>query len=144
MRMSVWKAIEGYEEMYEISDRAEIRRIAGEGLDGRKVSQHRISSSKAQNGMRYVSLWKDGKRKSFMQHKLYASAFHLTENEAARRIYYGFRGDKEAIDNVRDHLKVLALEFQREEKSGKDRHDEILYIEAFLEELDTDKVRGIQ
>lgn len=82
--------------------------------------------------------------KVFMQHKLYAAAFHLTENEAARRIYYGFRGDKETIDNVRDRLKALALEFQREEKSGKDRHDEILYIEAFLEELDTDKVRGIQ
>lgn len=142
--MSVWKTIEGYEGMYEISDQAEIRRVAGEGLDGRRVSQHRISSSRAQNGMRYVSLWKDGKRKSFMQHKLYAAAFHLTENEAARRIYYGFRGDKEAIDTVRDCLKELALEFKKEENSGKDRHDEILYIEAFLEELDTDGVRGIQ
>lgn len=142
--MSVWKAIEGYEGMYEINDKAEIRRVAGAGLDGRKVSQHTICSSRAQNGMRYVSLWKDGKRKSVMQHKLYAAAFHITENEAARRIYYGFRGDKKAIDTVRDHLKELALAFQKEEKSGKDRHDEILYIQAFLEELDTDKVRGIQ
>lgn len=141
--MTVWKQIKGYEELYEINEKGMIRRKDGMGNDGRKVTEHLIATSKAQNGMRYVSLRKNGKRRSHMQHKVYASAFGITENEAVRRLYYGFYGDQDAIEKVRTLLKGMIFELEEEERNGTDRHDELLYMESFLEELETDGVRGI-
>lgn len=141
--MAVWKPIQGYEGLYEMNEKAEIRRIEGNGRDGRKVSEHAICSSRAQNGMRYVSLWKDGKRRSHMHHKLYAAAFHISENEAARRLYYGFHGKKEAADHVRGYLRQLCEQLEKQEQEGADCHDELLYLQAFLEELDHDQVMGV-
>ena len=141
--MTVWKQIKNYEDLYDINEKGMIRRKNGTGNDGRKITEHLIAVSKAQNGMRYVSLRKNGKRTSHMQHKLYASAFGITENEAARRLYYGFHGDQAAIENVRTRLKEIIFELEKEERNGTDRHDELLYMESFLEELDTDAVRGI-
>ena len=49
-----------------------------------------------------------------MLHKLYVQAFSMSEKEASRRIYYGFRGDEQAVEN---------------------HHNEILYMKQFVEEL---------
>ena len=141
--MSEWRPIQGYEGLYEINECAQVRRNAGSGTDGRKVNEHMLCPSKAQHGMCYVSLWKNGKRKSHMQHKLYAAAFHITENEAVRRLYYGFHGNQKAVERICILLENMQKSLEQEAQKGHDRHDEILYVKAFLSEIKNDNVHGI-
>lgn len=135
----MWKAIKGYEGLYEINEEAVVRRLAGTACDGRKVSSHVVVSSKTRKGTRYIALWKEGKRKTFMLHKLYAEAFGVSENEASRRLYLGFTGDGAAIHNVRSALLANLNFYEEEQASGQNRNDEILYIKHFLYELKSGK-----
>ena len=85
----MWRDIKDYEGLYEINENAVVRRVEGKGIDGRKVTTHVVVSSKTRKGTRYIALWKNGNRKTFMLHKLYAEAFYMSENEACRRLYKG-------------------------------------------------------
>ena len=96
----MWRDIKGYEGLYEINENAVVRRVDGTGIDGRKVSTHVVVSSRTKKGTRYIALWKEGGRRTYMLHKLYATAFQMSENEAIRRLYRGFNGNGEAIHNV--------------------------------------------
>lgn len=78
----MWRDIKDYEGLYEINENAVVRRVEGKGIDGRKVTTHVVVSSKTRKGTRYIALWKNGNRKTFMLHKLYAEAFYMSENEA--------------------------------------------------------------
>lgn len=73
-----------------------------------------------------------------MLHKLYATAFQMSENEAIRRLYRGFTGNGEAIHNVCGTLLENLKLYEKEQAEGMNRNDEILYIRQFLEELKTD------
>lgn len=134
----MWQDIRGYEGLYEINENAVVRRMDGNGTDGRKVSTHIVMSSRTKKGTRYIALWKDGKRRTYMLHKLYAAAFHISESEAGRRLYRGFIGDGEAIRNVRNTLLYNLRLYETEQADGVNRNDEILYIRQFLEELNKD------
>lgn len=134
----MWREIKGYEGLYEINEDAVIRRMEGIGTDGRTVTSHVVVASKTQKGTRYINLWKDGLRKTFMLHKIYAETYGVSENEASRRCYLGFKGDDNAVDNVRIALSKVLDDYQKEEKNGISRNDEILYIRQFLYELKTD------
>lgn len=134
----MWRYIKGYEGLYEINEDAVVRRLDGKGVDGRKVSTHVVVSSRTKKGTRYIALWKDGRRRTHMLHKLYAAAFQISENEAVRRLYRGFTGNGEAICNVRRALLYKLKIYESEQAEGIDRNDEILYIRQFLEELDED------
>lgn len=134
----MWRNIKGYEGLYEINENAVVRRVDGTGVDGRKVTAHVVMSSKTKKGTRYIALWKDGTRRTYMLHKLYAAAFGISENEAVRRLYKGFLGNGEAIFNVRSVLLQNLRFYESEQASGENRNDEILYIRQFLEELKMD------
>ena len=142
--LHMWREIKGYEGLYEINEDAVIRRVEGTGSDGRKISTHVVSSSKTRKGTRYIALWKDGDRKTFMLHKIYSDAFYISENEACRRLYKGFSGNATAVQNVKEILLHNLTELEQEQAGGEDRHDEILYIKQFLEELKHDKVCSIR
>lgn len=98
----MWRDIKEYEGLYEINENAVVRRVEGKGIDGRKVTTHVVVSSKTRKGTRYIALWKDGNRKTFMLHKIYAEAFYMSENEACRRLYKGFIGYGQAVQNVKE------------------------------------------
>lgn len=131
----MWREIKGYEGLYEINEQAMVRRLCGEKSDGRKTSTHRVMSSSTAKGTQYIALWKQGERRTFMLHKLYAQAFYMSEKEACRRLYQGFRGDGQAVQNVKEILLKNLNDLEQLEASGNDRHDEILYIKQFLDEL---------
>lgn len=131
----MWREIKGYEGLYEINEDASVRRVAGEGTDGRRISSHMVLSSRTSKGSRYIALWKNGERRTYMLHGLYAEAFHITKKEACRRLYQGFRGDGKAVRNVRQILLKNLDELERSQAAGEDNHDEILYMKQFLEEL---------
>lgn len=140
----MWKDIKGYEGLYEINEKAEIRRIEGTRLDGRKVRTHCVHPSKTEKGTLYIALWKDGVRRTVMLHKLYAENFGISRNEACRRIYKGFTGEKQAIDNVKEILLRNIAILKKEQAAGKNSTDEILYMEQFLKELEKDKIGYIR
>ena len=134
----MWRDIKGYEGLYEINENAVVRRVDGTGIDGRKVSTHVVVSSRTKKGTRYIALWKEGGRRTYMLHKLYATAFQMSANEAIRRLYRGFTGNGEAIHNVCGTLLESLKLYEKEQAEGLNRNDEILYIRQFLEELKTD------
>lgn len=134
----MWRDIKGYEGLYEINENAVVRRVDGTGIDGRKVSTHVVVSSRTKKGTRYIALWKEGGRRTYMLHKLYATAFQMSENETIRRLYRGFNGNGEAIHNVCGTLLESLKIYEKEQAEGLNRNDEILYIRQFLEELKTD------
>lgn len=134
----MWRDIKGYEGLYEINENAVVRRVDGTGIDGRKVSTHVVVSSRTKKGTRYIALWKEGGRRTYMLHKLYATAFQMSENEVIRRLYRGFNGNGEAIHNVCGTLLESLKIYEKEQAEGLNRNDEILYIRQFLEELKTD------
>ena len=120
----MWRDIKDYEGLYEINENAVVRRVEGKGIDGRKVTTHVVVS--------------------FMLHKLYAEAFYMSENEACRRLYKGFIGYGQAVQNVKDILLKNLSDLEKEQSIGENRHDEILYIQQFLDELKNDKVCGVR
>lgn len=64
----IWKPIDGYEGLYEVSNDGQVR--------NRKGEQKVLSIKKGANtNYREVSLWKDGKNKRFLVHRLVAKAF---------------------------------------------------------------------
>ena len=134
----MWRDIKGYEGLYEINENAVVRRVDGTGIDGRKVSTHVVVSSRTKKGTRYIALWKEGGRRTYMLHKLYATAFQMSENEEIRRLYRGFNGNGEEIHNVCGTLLESLKIYEKEQAEGLNRNDEILYIRQFLEELKTD------
>ena len=78
----MWRDIKDYEGLYEINENAVVRRVEGKGIDGRKVTTHVVVSSKTRKGTRYIALWKNGNRKTFMLHKLYADCLLYTSDAA--------------------------------------------------------------
>jgi hypothetical protein len=63
-----WKPVFGYEGLYEVSNIGEIRHTKG------NIKKPTIKKDKHTN-YKQVSLWKDGKNKSFLVHRLVAQAF---------------------------------------------------------------------
>lgn len=45
---------------------------------------------------RTVTLWKDGKRKMFMLHKLISQTFQVSKEDVKKALYEGFRTEPEA------------------------------------------------
>ena len=113
----MWRDIKDYEGLYEINENAVVRRVEGKGIDGRKVTTHVVVSSKTRKGTRYIALWKNGNRKTFMLHKLYAEAFYMSENEACRRLYKGFIGYGQAVQNVKDILLKICQIWKKNRQS---------------------------
>lgn len=144
MGRNMWRDIKGYEGLYEINEEAVVRRVEGNRADGRSVTEHEVASSKTRKGTRYIALWKDGGRKTYMLHKLYAEAFFMAENEACRRLYKGFIGYGQAVENVKNILLKNLSDLKEEQNRGENRHDEILYMEQFLKELKNDKVGSVR
>ena len=66
--MEHWKAIAGYEGLYEVSD---LGRVKSLGYGKEKI----LKPGKTRGGYLYVNLHKDGQRKTITVHRLVATAF---------------------------------------------------------------------
>lgn len=74
----IWKAIPGYEYMYEVSNLGNVKSLSRENYSGKgmKMSKERIRSlTKDSKGYLQLSLCKEGKLKTFKVHKLVVMAF---------------------------------------------------------------------
>lgn len=139
----MWREIKGYEGLYEMSEDGKVRRLEGIQASGRHISEHLITTYGTKNRMKYVCLWREGSRKNYMLHKLYATTWDVTENDAVSRVYHGFRGSQTAPVVVRDMLQRNIAACREDEAAGADRHDEILYLEGFLAEMENGEKRYV-
>lgn len=88
-----WRPVVGYEGLYEVSNTGEIRRSNG---DVRKL---RIKKG-ANTYYKEVSLWKDGKRKCFLVHRLVAQAFIPNPNNFPIINHKDENGMNNCIENL--------------------------------------------
>lgn len=70
--LEFWKDIEGYEGLYQVSNVGQVK-----SLKRNKI----LKSGKTKKGYLQISLYKDGKRKLFLIHRLVAAAFLPNEEE---------------------------------------------------------------
>lgn len=125
----VWLNVFGYNGTYQLSDKGDLRRLSSDrGL-------HIVKSCVAGNGKRYVTLWKDGKRRNVMLHNLYAETFHVPVKVAMRILYEGYQGDATAAARVKTWLMEKIQDCEQKECSGMNMNDEILYLRSFLAQI---------
>jgi hypothetical protein len=78
-QVEIWVPIKGYEDCYEISSRGRIRsydRVVARTRNGPRTYKGQIrNSSRHSHGYRSVGLWKNGKGKQFLIHRLVAQHF---------------------------------------------------------------------
>lgn len=78
--MEVWKEVNGYEGIYEVSSQGRIKSVKGKTTHSKKhgirVWEERVLKQKTDRlGYKRVTLWKDKKPKDFLVHRLVAFAF---------------------------------------------------------------------
>lgn len=73
--METWAPIPGYEGSYEVSDHGRVRALDRVTDRGRKWRGRMMTPYAMRNGYMSVTLWKDGKQKSHLVHRLILSAF---------------------------------------------------------------------
>ena len=66
-----WKPVKGYEELYAVSNLGRVKSLNYHRTGVEKI----IKPKKSGNGYLQVGLWKNGKRKFFLVHRLVAEAF---------------------------------------------------------------------
>lgn len=76
MTVENWKPVAGYEGIYEVSDLGNVRSLARKDSRGSLV-RGRVLKANSVGNYRAVDLYKDGKRKLSLVHRLVAGAFIL-------------------------------------------------------------------
>lgn len=121
----LWINVKGYGGQYRLSEKGDL-------MHGKRV----VKSCNASNGKRYVTLWKNGVRKNYMLHNLYADTFELPVEDAMRILYEGYSNNPGAKNNVREWILLKIGECERESDKF---NDEILYLRNFLRQLNEKK-----
>lgn len=79
MELEIWKDIQGYESLYQISNLGRVKslkRKCGQGNNNSRMVNERIRRDRVNSrGYCYVSLHKNGKRKTFTIHRMVGLAF---------------------------------------------------------------------
>jgi hypothetical protein len=70
-----WKPIPGYEGAYEVSDLGRVRSLARVTDRGRRWQGRLLTPCPLQNGYLIVTLWRDGRQRSPLVHRLVLLAF---------------------------------------------------------------------
>lgn len=69
--IEIWKDIPNYEGLYQVSNWGQVKSLSYNKTGKEKI----MKPSKDKNGYLHVNLYKDGKRKSFLVHRLVAMTF---------------------------------------------------------------------
>ena len=72
----IWKPIQNYEDIYEISNLGRIRSLDRLTQHGHKIKGKYKKFTKGNNGYLYVCLYKNGKRKNLLVHRLVITTFN--------------------------------------------------------------------
>lgn len=71
----LWKDIKDYEGFYQVSNLGRVRSLKRIDNNNHPVKERILATGKKENGYLIVTLWKNGKGKTFMVHRLVAKTF---------------------------------------------------------------------
>ena len=100
MKNENWKAIAGYEGIYEVSDMGRVKSLGNDKYRKEKILKPRKNTG----GYPYVNLYKDGKRKTITVHRLVAKAFIPNHNNLETVNHK----DEVKTNNVADNLEWMS------------------------------------
>ena len=143
----IWKDIEGFEGMYQISNRGNVK-----SLNYNKTGKERIlKPNKVSHGYLQVQLHQDGKAKNYYVHRLVAAAF--CDNP------HGFKEvnhiDEDKTNNCADNLEFCSKSYNnnygtRNKRIAEKRSKPVIAIDKrtglileFLSALEAEKETGI-
>ena len=97
MKGEIWKDIEGYEGLYQVSNRGNVK-----SLNYRHTGKEGIlKAGKDKDSYLQVNLWKDGKMKTYKVHQLVAQAF-LSNPQGYKELNHK---DEDKTNNRADNLE---------------------------------------
>jgi len=103
--MEVWKDVVGFEGIYEVSDKGNIRTVEGKITSNSRYNvrvwkQRIIKLKHDRNGYKRVSLWKSGKHYDWLVHRLVAIAFIPNPNDYPMINHIDGISNNNCIDNL--------------------------------------------
>ena len=133
----VWKEIEGYEGIYEVSNLGRIRSLPRKGRKQIKV----LCPSPNTDGYLLVQLRRDGKRKSCLVHRLVLGAFDPIIDTTLEGNHKDLDVTNNKLSNLEwctpkensEHYWVTADTSDRNTPKGEDHHLSVLNIDTVKE-----------
>ena len=80
MDEEIWRAIKGFEGLYEVSNLGRVKSLERVSSLGRRVNEKILSPGKDKDGYLFVILYRDGKHITYKSHRLVLSTFNPVEN----------------------------------------------------------------
>lgn len=121
--MEEWKAIEGYEGMYEVSSLGRVKALEDPNRASHR-SEHILSQTTNHSGYKLVSLCKNGIMKSYQVHRLVAFAFIPNKQNKEYVDHVNTIRDDNRVENLRwatlkeNNNFELTLSHKSESKKG--------------------------
>jgi len=96
----IWKDVKNYEGIYQISNLGNVRSL--ERLDNKNRRTHAkdITSKKSKNNYKFVTLYKNGKSKMYLIHRLVAEAFIPNPNNLPQVNHIDENITNNKVDNL--------------------------------------------
>lgn len=99
----IWKDIEGYEGLYQVSNMGRVKSLSRMKWSGRgyfKTPEKILKARPFKNGYLYVNLWKDGKMKHYTIHRLVSQAFIPNPNNLPQVNHIDENKENNCVDNL--------------------------------------------
>ena len=143
MTKEIWKDIEGYEGLYQVSDSGRVKSLNYKST-GKKVC---LKQQKNNKGYLLVSLYKDGERKFYLVHRLVAQAF-VPNLEGYQVVNHK---DENPLNNCANNLEWCTQKYNcnygaRNEKASKSNGTPVICVETntiYLSARDAQRKTGI-
>ena len=113
--MEEWKAVKGYEGLYEVSSKGRLKSLAREDRLGRQVKERILKASVAPDGYLKLNLYNEGVMKTHKIHQLVAIAFlNHTPNGMEALVDHD---DNDPLNNRVENLQIIT----QRENCSKDK-----------------------
>lgn len=100
MAIEIWKPIKGYEGTYEVSNLGHVRSLVRIDRLGRFVPEKIRSIKKNNRGYVQISLYKDGRAKYYLLHRLVAEAFIPNPDNLPQINHKDENKDNNCVENL--------------------------------------------
>lgn len=97
----IWKDIDGFEGMYQISNLGRVKSLPRLSLQKHEIQEKILNTCHSCGGYVDVSLYKDGKRYHKKPHRLVAEAFIPNPNDLPEVDHIDTNKDNNCVDNLR-------------------------------------------